>query len=298
MFDGFEERHIQTKESSLYARIGGAGPPLLLIHGFPETHLMWREVAPLLAADFTTICVDLRGQGASGCPKSDVNHSVYSKRAMAAELIEVMSRLGFDRFGVAGHDRGGRVAYRMALDHPTAIARMGVLDVIPIADAWRYADARLTLSFWPWSLLAQPEPLPERLISAAPDVVVEDATSQWGTPGECFSAEVRRAYVEALNDPAHIHAICEEFRAAATLDRDHDDADRRAGRRIECPLLVLWDGEGALGKWYADQGGPLGIWRQWASDARGKPVAGGHFFPEAEPEATARELRDFFLGRA
>lgn len=296
MFEGFEERLVSTAESSIYARLGGAGPPLLLIHGFPETHLMWRDVAPRLAADFTIVCVDLPGQGASGCPDSDASHSPYSKRAMARELAGVMRQFGFEWFAVAGHDRGGRVAYRMALDHPKMIARLAVLDVIPIADAWRHADARLALSFWPWSLLSQPAPLPERLIAASPEAVIDDATSQWGTPADCFPPEVRQAYADALRDPRRVHAICEEFRAAVALDRDHDEADRRSGRRIECPMLLLWDSEGALGRWYTEQGGPLAIWKQWATDVRGEPMSGGHFFPEAEPEATASELRAFFLG--
>ena len=298
MFDGFEERHIPTANSSIFARIGGAGAPVLLIHGFPETHLMWREVAPKLVSDFTVICVDLRGQGASGCPASDADHRPFSKRAMAAELVEVMKQLGFERFAVAGHDRGGRVAYRMALDHSQSVERLAVLDVIPIADAWRHADARLALSFWPWSLLSQPAPLPERLISASPEAVIDDAASQWGTRANCFPPAVRQAYADILRDPAHAHAICEEFRSAATLDREHDEADRRSGRKIGCPVLLLWDGQGALSKWYADQGGPIGIWQRWAADVRGKPMAGGHFFPEACPEATADELRKFFLGRA
>ncbi len=295
MFEGFEVRRIATRDSSIHARIGGTGPPLLLLHGFPETHLMWREVAPCLAKDFTTICADLRGQGESGCPESDNHHSPYSKRAMAGELVEAMRQLGFERFGVAGHDRGGRVAYRMALDYAASVARLAVLDVIPIADAWRHADSRLALSFWPWSLLAQPAPLPERLISAAPEAVIEDAASQWGTEADCIPAEIREAYAKALGDPRRIHAICEEFRAAATLDREQDESDQRSGRRIDCPLLVLWDSDGALEKWYRDRGGPIGIWQNWATKVSGKPIIGGHFFPEACAEATAHELRGFFL---
>lgn len=294
MFGDFEERRVETQGSSIFARIGGSGPPLLLIHGFPETHLMWRDVAPILAEELTIVCVDLPGQGASGCPGSDASHTPYSKRAMAAELAELMRRLGFERFAVAGHDRGGRVTYRMALDHPGAVARLAVLDVIPIAEAWRHADSRLALSFWPWSLLSQPAPLPERLISAAPEAIIDDATSQWGTPPDGFPAEIRQAYADALRDPRRAHAICEEFRAAAAIDRDHDEADSRAGRRISCPVLLLWDGDGALGKWYGGQGGPIGIWQRWASNVTGKPMAGGHFFPESDPEATAGELRAFF----
>jgi haloacetate dehalogenase len=213
---------------------------------------------------------------------------------MAADMVHLMERLGFPRFSVAGHDRGGRVAYRMALDHPERVERLAVLDVIPTAEAFARADARLALGFWPWSLLAQPEPLPERLILAAPDAVVDDALGQWGSDPKAFPPEVRAAYVDALRDPATVHAICEEYRAAATLDVQHDDADRNARRRIACPTLVLWSAKSALDTWYVADGGPLGIWRTWASGVSGRAIPGGHFFPEANPDETAAELRTFF----
>jgi haloacetate dehalogenase len=295
MFEGFEEQRLLAANTAIYARIGGAGPPLLLIHGFPETHLMWRDVAPMLADKFRVICVDLPGQGESAIPASGGEERPFSKRAMAQALVEAMGRLGFNRFFVAGHDRGGRVAYRMALDHPGVVERLAVLDVIPILDAWERADARLALAFWPWSLLAQPEPLPERLIGACPEAVIEDAVTQWGTAAECFPADIREAYARPLRDPRRVHAICEEFRSAATVDREHDEADRQPRRRIECPLLLLWDEAGALANWYADEGGPIGIWKRWALDVHGRPMPGGHFFPEARPEETAAELRRFFL---
>lgn len=247
-----------------------------------------------LAPRFTVIAADLRGYGQSGCPISSADHSPYAKRAMAGDMVQVMKRLGFERFMVAGHDRGGRVAYRLALDHPDEISKVAVLDVIPTAAAWDRADARLALGFWPWSLLAQPEPLPERLIGAAPDAIVDNAIVQWGSPAEMFSAEVRDAYVEALRDPVHIHAICEEYRAAATIDREHDAADQASGRRIECPLLALWSSEGGLEAWYAEEGGPLAIWRKWADRVEGSPVPGGHFFPEEHPDQTAATLSKFF----
>ena len=170
---------------------------------------------------------------------------------MARDMVQVMNALGFDRFMVAGHDRGGRVAYRMALDHPEIVSKVAVLDVIPTAAAWDRADARLALAFWPWSLLAQPEPLPERLLAAAPDAVVDNAIAGWGSAPDAFPPEVRKAYIEALRDPAHVHAICEEYRAAAGIDREHDAQDQADGRRISCPLLALWSGEGGLENWYA-----------------------------------------------
>jgi haloacetate dehalogenase len=293
VFDGFESAEIETAETTIFARWAGSGPPVLLLHGFPQTHLMWHAVAPRLARRFTVACADLRGYGRSGCPPSAPDHSPYAKRAMARDMVEVMQRLGFDRFSVVGHDRGGRVAYRLALDHPRRVERAAVLDVLPIAAAWERADARFALGYWPWSLLAQPEPLPERLLAGAPDAVVDNALSAWGSASGAFGPDVRSAYVGALRDPARVHAICEEYRAAATLDREHDEADRASGRRIRCPLLVLWSGAGALGSWYEDVGGPLGIWREWADDLRGSALEAGHFFPEEVPADVAHHLEPF-----
>jgi haloacetate dehalogenase len=293
-FEDFEAIEVQTEATSIFLRRAGSGPPLLLLHGFPETHLMWREVAPVLAAHFTIICADLRGYGRSGCPASGPDHAAYTKRAMAGDMASVMATLGFPHFSVVGHDRGGRVAYRLALDHPDCVERLAVLDIIPIADAWERADKRLATGYWPWSLLAQPEPLPERLLAAAHEAVIDNALSAWGSAANVFTSDVREAYVSALCDPARVHAICEEYRAAATLDHDHDREDREAGRRIVCPVLVLWSGRGPLSSWYEDEGGPLAIWRSWASDVHGGPLDAGHFFPEEIPEETAQELIHFF----
>lgn len=293
-FDGFERLELHTGETSIFLRRFGAGPPLLLLHGFPQTHLMWRDVAPLLARRFTVVCADLRGYGASGCPTSAADHAPYTKRAMARDMVAVMEKLGFARFAIAGHDRGGRVAYRLALDHPERVTRLAVLDVLATADVWERTDAKRIAAFWPWSLLAQPAPLPERLIAAAPDAVIDAALGGWGTPLATFDAQTRAAFVDALRDEAHVHAICEEYRAAATLDHAHDTEDRRARRRIRCPLLALWSGRGPLEAWYKETGGPLALWRAWADDVQGKAIDGGHFFPEELPELTAEELRAFF----
>jgi len=293
-FKEFEQSVVETEHAHIFVRQFGAGPPVLLLHGFPETHEMWRDVAPLLAQCFTVVCADLPGYGRSSCPATCADHSTYAKRAMAATMVQAMRQLGYARFSIAGHDRGGRVAYRLALDHPACVERLAVLDVLPIADVWDRADKKVAVGFWPWSLLAQPAPLPERLISAAADAVIDDALGSWGSPSESFDEEVRAAYIDALRDPAHVHAICEEYRAAATLDHEHDAADRKAGRRIACPVLVLWSGRGPLNSWYADEGGPLALWRAWADDLRGGPLDGGHFFPEEMPETTATELIQFF----
>ncbi|TGQ34642.1 alpha/beta hydrolase [Mesorhizobium sp. M00.F.Ca.ET.216.01.1.1] len=296
MFAGFRIASIELDATTIFARIGGTGPPLLLLHGFPQTHVMWRDIAAALAPRFTVIAADLRGYGQSGCPASSADHAPYAKRAMARDMVLVMKQLGFEQFMAAGHDRGGRVAYRLALDHPDEVSKIAVLDVIPTAAAWDRADARLALGFWPWSLLAQPEPLPERLIGAAPDAVVDDAIAQWGSSAGIFSEAVRAAYIDALRDPAHVHAICEEYRAAATIDREHDVLDQATGRRIKCPLLALWSGQGGLENWYADEGGPLSIWRKWADRVEGNAVEGGHFFPEEHPRQTAAALSQFFVG--
>ena len=292
--DAYEAITIDTGETTIFLRRLGSGPGLLLLHGFPQTHLMWRDIAPILAKDFTVICADLRGYGQSGCPPSDDTHTPYSKRAMAVDMIHVMKQLGFPAFMVAGHDRGGRVAYRMALDHPSYVQRVAVLDIVPTAAVWERADKRI-MEFWPWSLLSQTAPLPETLITAAPHAVVDNTLRDWGTDAAIFTPTIRDAYIKALQDPVHVHAICEEFRAAYTIDHEHDNTDRKKANRIQCPLLVLWSAGGPLDNWYAVDGGPLAIWRNWAIDVQGWPVKGGHFFPEEAPAATAATLRQFFL---
>jgi len=297
MFDGFEVSTVDVGETTIFIRRSGHGPPLLLLHGFPETHVMWHAVAPALSDEFTVVCADLRGYGASGKPVSTPDHGPYRKSAMALDMIRLMERLGFSNFGVAGHDRGGRVAYRMTLDYPDRITRLAVIDIVPTGEALARADMRLALGYWPWSLLAQPEPLPERLITASPGAVVDSALAGWGSDPKSFPPEVRSAYVDALGDLPTVHAICEEYRAAATLDFVQDVEDRKAGRRIVCPMLVLWGKGGPLDQWYADAGGPLGIWNDWADKVSGRAVEGGHFLPEHNPRETLAELRAFFGSR-
>jgi haloacetate dehalogenase len=296
MSQQFDSLEVDTGEARIFLRRSGSGDAVLLLHGFPETHLMWRHVAPLLARRFTVLCADLRGYGRSSCPASRADHAPYAKRAMAKDMVSVMKQLGFATFFVAGHDRGGRVAYRLALDHPHLVKRLAVLDIVPTIDAWARADADFALAFWPWSLLAQPAPLPERLVAAAPDAVIDHALSGWGSPASSFDPDTRRAYIDALRDPAHVHAICEEYRAAATVDREHDLEDKITGNRIICPLLLLWSSRGGLNTWYSDAGGPLAQWRSWAHDVRGAPLDAGHFFPEEIPRETAERLIGFFSG--
>jgi haloacetate dehalogenase len=293
---GLEGARVATRNGEVYVEVGGGGTPVLLLHGFPETSLMWRDIAPRLAPNFTIVAADLPGYGRSDCPDDGADHAGMSKRQMAATLVEAMHRLGHPHFAVVGHDRGGRVAYRAALDHPQAITHVAVLDVIPTLEVWERADARMTLAFWPFSLLAQPAPLPERLVGSAPETIIDNALGYWGSPASTFPAEVRRSYVNALRDPLHVHAICEEYRAAAGIDREHDEADLAAGRRIACPLLALWSATGGLDSWYREAGGPLEIWRRWADKVSGGPVSGGHFFAEEAPDLTAQLLSDFLGG--
>lgn len=288
-----EDQVVAVGSDSVFVRQGGKGSAVLLLHGFPETHVMWRDVAPILMRHFTIVLADLPGYGQSSCPRESADHSHMSKRAMAATLVEAMHLLGYDRFAVVGHDRGGRVSYRMAFDHPSVVTHVAVLDVIPTAEVWKRVDAHLMLAFWPFSLLAQPAPLPERLICATREAIVDNALDHWGSPNSAFSRDVRQAYYDALLDPKHVHAICEEYRAAASIDLQHDNVDAQAGRLIACPLLALWSDTGGLATWYQDSGGPLGIWKRWAKDVRGQTVRGGHFFPEETPSDTAALLHHF-----
>jgi haloacetate dehalogenase len=295
MLATFESADIDTGETTIFLRRFGHGPPLLLLHGFPQTHLMWRNVAPRLARDFTVICADLRGYGQSGCPPSAPDHTPYSKRSMAVDMVRVMERLGFQQFAVAGHDRGGRVAYRLALDHPERVTKLAALDVVPTGMAWARADADFALGFWPWSLLAQDEPLPERILADHADDIINSALDHWGSASETFPPEIRTAYAQALRDPRHAHAICEEYRAGAGIDRDHDEADEKASLRIACPLLALWSAKGPLNSWYEKEGGPIGLWKTFADQVSGEAVDGGHFFPEEHPERTADAITRFLL---
>ena len=288
MFEGFTEFDLATDEGSIHGRRAGDGPPVLLLHGIPETHLMWHRVAPHLAEHFTVVATDLRGFGASTSPPGAPDHSPNSMRSIAREQVEVMTKLGFDRFAVVGHDRGARCAYRMAIDHPDVVTKLAVLDIVPTGESFARADKEFALGYWVWSFLAAPAPIPEQLIAAAPDLIVNHMLDSWSDDPAAFSPELRRAYVEPFRDPATIAAICEEYRAAATIDAAHDDEDRPR-RPITCPVLVLWSATGATAAWYD----PLSIWRDWADDVSGAPLDCGHFLPEEAPDDTTRHLKDF-----
>jgi haloacetate dehalogenase len=289
VFDGFDQFDIETSVTTIHGRRGGNGPAVLLLHGIPETHLMWHRVAPQLSERFTVVATDLRGFGDSGKPPTSPDHAPYSMREISRDQVEVMRALGYNQFCVVGHDRGARCAYRMALDHPQVVLRLAVLDIVPTGEAFRRADMDFALGYWVWSFLAAPAPVPERLIAGAPDVVVNHMLDAWSEAPDAFPPQIRAEYVEKFRDTATLHAICEEYRAAATLDYRHDEADR-GKRRITCPTLVLWSRNGTLEGWYE----PLDVWRAWADDVRGGPISCGHFIPEEAPDETVRHLIEFF----
>jgi haloacetate dehalogenase len=284
MFEGFRTETVDVDGVEILARVAGSGPPLLLLHGSPQTHVMWHLVAPRLAEDFTVVATDLRGYGDSSKPESAPDHAPYSKRTMALDQIEVMRHFGVERFALCGHDRGGRVGYRMALDHPGVVSSLAVLDIVPTWEALSRADMAFGLSYWHWFFLAQPFDLPERLLAAEPEKTLFRGGS------ELFHPEAMEEYVRCLRDPDTIHATCEDYRAAATLDYEHDAKDREAGRRMSCPVLALWGRQGFLEGHYD----VLDVWRGWAEEVRGRALECGHYLPEEAPEETYAELRTFF----
>jgi haloacetate dehalogenase len=287
MFEGFDSRTVPGDGAGIHLRVGGDGPPLLLLHGYPETHLMWAGLAADLAQDFTVVAPDLRGYGDSSKPPTVPSHETYGKRAMAADGVGLMRQLGFDRFDVVGHDRGGRAAYRMALDSPDAVRRLTVMDVIPTGEVWARADARFALGYWHWGFLALAEPVPETIIAHDPEHFFFDA--EFGGIIRSFDPDAVADYARCVRDPGVVHGICEDYRAGATCDRQLDDEDRAAGRTITSPLQVLWAGRGALAAWYD----PVDIWRAWADDVTGSAIDSGHFMVEERPAETLAALRAF-----
>ncbi len=290
MFEGFTARDIEVSETTIHLVTGGSGPPLLLLHGYPQTHVLWRKVGPALADAFTVVAPDLRGYGASGKPLADPARRAYSKRVMAEDMVEVMASLGFDSFCVAGHDRGARVAYRMAFDHPARVERLATLDIMPTYATWQGMRGTGGLGAYHWYFLAQPHDLPERLIGNDPAFFLRWTIESWLWRKDAIEPEALAAYESAFRDPETIRATCDDYRAGATVDVEIDREDHDEARKIRCPALVLWgDRDGAL----ADDR-YLQTWQEWAADVRGGAIPGGHFLPEEAPEETVRALREFF----
>ncbi len=286
MFDAPLDRTVG--DTAYHVVVGGSGPPVLLLHGFPQTHLCWDRVAPALAERHTVVLVDLRGYGASTAPPGGPRGEGYTKREMAAELVQVMAGLGHERFAVVGHDRGARVGYRMALDHPGVVDRLAVLNVIPTLDQFERMSGGPSLGYWPWVLLAQPAPMPERLLGADPEAVLDHVFATWPADPAAISDDHRAAYRAAMTR-ATVAAMCADYRASFHVDREHDADDRNAGRRIAAPVLVVTGAEETQLDDAAE------VWREWATAVTATTVPGGHFVPEESP-GELLELLLPFLG--
>jgi haloacetate dehalogenase len=289
-FNDFTSFQVAAGGVDIYGVKGGAGPPLLLLHGHPQTHMVWHRCAAQLAQHFTVIATDLRGYGASAKPASDATHMPYSKRAMAADQVAVMRHFGFECFLVCAHDRGARVAHRMALDHPDAVERLMLLDIAPTLAMYEGADRTFATLYFHWFFLIQPEPLPEMLIGAHPDVYVERVMGGRHGGLAPFAPHALQAYRDALKQPGAVHAMCEDYRASATIDLEHDRADLERGHKIACPLRVLWGKEGVIEKCFE----PVAEWRRVARDVSGRALPCGHYIPEEAPDALIAEMLGFF----
>ncbi|HKQ32385.1 MAG TPA: alpha/beta hydrolase [Thermodesulfobacteriota bacterium] len=285
----FQKTKIKTTGAEINLVHGGEGKPLLLLHGYPETHVMWYTTAPRLAERFHVVCMDLRGYGDSSKPESSPDHSTYSKRAMAGDCVEVMESLGYKSFFAAGHDRGGRVTHRMALDYPDRVQAACVMDIAPTHTMFTRADKAFATGYYHWFFLIQPDGLPEKMIGCDPEYYLMEKLKRWSAPGAVFDEAAVREYVRCFSDPAAIHASCEDYRAAATIDLVHDEED--FDKKIECPLLVLWGAKGFINRTYD----VIGTWKEKAANVRGKTLDCGHFLPEEKPDEVSAELIKFFL---
>lgn len=289
---GFTRRRIALPEITLSVQEAGTGPALLLLHGYPQNGMCWARVAPTFAATHHVIIPDLRGYGWSDAPPDDAAHRVYSKRRMAADIVDLLAALSLPKAMVLGHDRGARVSYRLALDHPESVSRLGTIEIAPTADYWANWGAEMAMAAYHWTFLAQPAPLPERMIGADPAAYIDWTLQSWTRAGslDVFPADSLASYRAQAGDPAHLHAMCADYRAGATTDRADDEADRAAGRRITAPLRFLYGHHG----FPARTGDPAGIWRKWADKVEASPCDSGHFVMEENPEAVLRAFVPFF----
>ena len=292
LFPNFEWFRLKAGDVEIGGVQGGSGPPLLLLHGFPQSHLIWHKVAPALADRFTVIATDLRGYGSSSAPPGSAGHEVYSKRAMAQDQLDVMRQLGCPTFALCAHDRGARVAHRLCMDHPDAISRAMLLDIAPTLAMYESTDMAFAAAYWHWFFLIQPAPFPETLINAEPEFLVDKLLGlrHAGAAASPFAPDAMAAYVSAMREPARVHAMCEDYRAAATIDLDHDRADREAGRKLTMPVRVLWGEHGVVARCFE----PLKLWQDVGRDVTGTPLACGHYLPEEVPDALLEEMLAFF----
>jgi len=285
-FPGFRSFRIETGAATIHGVIGGGGSPVLLLQGWPQSHIEWRLVAPELAKRYTVVATDLRGYGDSSKPPGEANHSGYSKRSMAADQVEAMRQLGFARFAVVGHDRGARVGHRMALDHPQALTRLALLDIVPTLTVYTTVTKALATAYFHWFFLIQPEPVPETLIGSNARFFLEHFPFRGLLP-KVIGEDAFADYLRCFSNPATLHAMCEDYRAGATIDLDHDREDLT--RKVECPTLALWGDQGAMGRMYD----VLATWRERCTNVSGKPLPGGHWLPEECPREVTQALQDF-----
>jgi haloacetate dehalogenase len=295
MFEGFERFTITQQGVAIRGvhHLHPSLPPLLLLHGYPQSHLIWHRVAPRLIDRFSLVIPDLRGYGASDKPPGGADHSGYAKRVMASDQLGVMQALGFEHFGLCGHDRGARVGHRLAVDHPRAVRRLMLLDISPTLTMYEGTDRTFAEAYWHWFFLIQPAPFPETMIGAAPEAFLARKTAAWGSHAQVFAPEAYAAYLAGIRDPATVHAMCEDYRAAATIDLEHDRADRAAGVGLACPVRVLWGERGVVHRCFS----PVRDWRAVTDPGQpvsGRSVPGGHYIPEELPDLLADEIVAFF----
>ena len=289
-FDGFELTTRTVESGTLRLRMAGSGPPVLLLHGNPQTHAMWHAVAPMLAQTHTVVCPDLRGYGGSFKPAPSANHAPYSKVAMAGDMAELMTALGHERFDVVAHDRGARVAHRLAIDHAGRVKRLAVLDIVPTIEHFERTDMAFALGYYHWFWFAQPHPFPEELINAAPATWFAAHTAREPKLPGFFHADALADYLAAAHDPAMIAGMCEDYRAAASIDLEHDRISRAERQRVRCPMLVLWGGKGRIGGWYD----PVALWTQYCDAAvSGHAVDSGHYLAEEAPGEVLAAVQPF-----